>query len=159
MQFPRVSGSNLDRKRLDLPGDFAGEINIVLVAFQQWQQAEVDTWIPAARELEARHGGVRYYELPVIQRYNRLARVFINEGMRAGIPDPVSRARTVTLYLDKPAFRQALEMPDEEHIYVLVVDRLGKVLWRERAEYSDLKGAALVELLQGTDPTGAPPPP
>ena len=50
MQFPNVSGSNLERKRLELPDDFAGQINIVLVAFQRWQQAEVDTWIPAARQ-------------------------------------------------------------------------------------------------------------
>ena len=151
MQFPNVSGSNLERKRLDLPDDFAGQINIVLVAFQRWQQTEVDTWIPAARQLEARYEGVRYYELPVIQRPNVLGRVFINEGMRAGIPDPVSRARTVTLYLDKPAFRQALDMPDEEHIYVLVVDRAGRVLWRERERYSEEKGAALEELLKGID--------
>ena len=153
MQFPKVSGSNLDRQRLDLPGDFAGQINLLLIAFQRWQQAEVDTWIPAVRELEARYEGVRHYELPVIERLNSLARVFINEGMRAGIPDPLSRARTVTLYLDKSAFRQALDMPDEEHIYVLALDREGQVLWRERASYSEPKGAALVEWLQET---GAP---
>jgi hypothetical protein len=151
MQFPKAFGSNLERKRLELPNDFAGEINIVLIAFQRWQQAEVDTWIPAVRQLEARYQGVWYYELPVIERPNALARVFINEGMRAGIPDPVSRARTVTLYLDKRAFRMALEMPDEEHIYVLVVDRAGQVLWRERGRYSEAKVAALEELLQVAD--------
>ena len=149
MRFPTATGSNLERKRLELPGDLGGEINIVLIAFQRWQQAEVDTWILAVRQLEARYAGVQYYELPVIQRSNAWARVFINEGMRAGIPDPVSRARTVTLYLDKPTFRAALEMPDEEHIYVLVVDRAGRVLWRERGRYSEDKGAALDDLLKG----------
>jgi hypothetical protein len=147
MRFPKASGSNLERKRIELPEGFAQEFNIVLIAFQQWQQAEVDTWIPAARQLESRYDGVCYYELPVIQRFNLLARTFINEGMRAGIPDPLSRARTITLYLDKPAFRQALEMPDEEHIYILLVDRDGEVLWRERERYSEAKGAALADLL------------
>ena len=50
--------------------------------------------------------------------------------MRSGIPDPVARATTITLYLDKPAFRQALEIPDEESIVVMLIDRRGEVLWR-----------------------------
>ncbi len=43
------------------------------------------------------------------------SQVFINEGMRAGIPDPATRERTITLYIDKPAFQHALDMPDEAH--------------------------------------------
>jgi hypothetical protein len=63
--------------------------------------------------------------------------------MRSGIPDRLARERTITLYLDKAPFRQALDMPDEEHIYVLLIDHSGKVLWRERGVYEPDKGAAL----------------
>jgi len=49
MQFPSVTGSNLQRRKLDLPEGFEGELNLVLIAFQQWQQSQVDTWIPFAR--------------------------------------------------------------------------------------------------------------
>ncbi len=38
----------------------------------------------------------------------------LNEGMRAGIPERATRAHTITLYLDKAAFRQALAIPDEQ---------------------------------------------
>jgi hypothetical protein len=62
--------------------------------------------------------------------------MFINEGMRAGIPNPKTRERTITLYLDKAQFRRALGMPDEEHIYILLVDRQGKELFRARGPYS-----------------------
>jgi len=34
-------------------------------------------------------------------------------------------------------------MPDEDHIYVLLVDGDGQVLWRERGAYTPEKGAAL----------------
>ena len=73
---------------------------------------------------------MRYYELPVIQQLGSLSRTFINEGMRAGIRDPITRARTITLYLDKEAFRSALGFPDEETIYLLLIDRQGTILWR-----------------------------
>jgi hypothetical protein len=69
--------------------------------------------------------------------------------MRAGIPDPKARDRTVTLYLDKQDFRKTLDMPDEDRIYVLLVSKDGEVLWRARGDYSaDKEGslrAAIVE--------------
>ena len=143
VRFPQVAGSNLERKRLNLPQDFEGQVNILLVAFQQWQQGEVNTWIPSVQELEAAYPALRYYELPTIRPLNRLAQAFINGGMRAGIPDRLARQRTITLYLDKDAFRQALDLPDEEHIYVLVIDDAGNVLWRERGVFSPEKREAL----------------
>jgi hypothetical protein len=149
VRFPIVTGANLLRRKVTLPADLEGELNILLVAFQRWQQSVIDTWVPFARQLEETHEGVSYYELPVIQRMNVLARTFINEGMRAGIPDQVARERTITLYVDKLAFRQALELPSEEDIYVLLVDREGNVIWKEEGTFSPEKGEELAEELRG----------
>jgi len=149
LQFPTVTGSNLQREKLNLPQDFEGELNLVLIAFQQWQQSQVDTWLPFARQLEETHAGVRYYELPTIQRLNALARTFINEGMRAGIPDPVARERTITLYLDKRAFQEALQLPGEEDIHVLLLDRQGRVLWRAEGPFTAKDGESLAAAIRG----------
>jgi hypothetical protein len=150
--MPAVSGSNLQRERLNLPEDLEGEWNLVLIAFQQWHQRQVDTWLPFARQMEETYPSVRYYELPTIQRLNALARTFINEGMRAGIPDPVARERTITLYVDKGDFRAALDLPDEDNIYVLLLDRQGRVLWRAEGAFTPVKGESLAEALRGGQP-------
>ena len=149
MRFPAVTGSNLQRQKLSLPQDFRGELNLVLIAFQQWQQAQVDTWIPFVRQLEESHSGVRYYELPTIQRRSVLSRTLINEGMRAGIPDPVARERTITLYVDKRAFREALELPGEDDIHVILLDRQGRVRWRAEGAFTAEKGESLTAALRG----------
>jgi hypothetical protein len=149
MQFPTVSGSNLQRTKLTLPQDFQGERNLVLIAFQQWQQTQVDTWIPLARQLEETYPAMRYYELPTIQQLNAIARTFINEGMRAGIPDLVARERTITLYVDKKAFREALQLPGEDDIYVLLLDRQGWVLWRGEGAFTPEKGESLIAAIRG----------
>jgi hypothetical protein len=152
MQFPDVTGSNLQREKLNLPQDFQGELNLVLIAFQQGQQTQVDTWIPFARRLEETHPGVRYYELPTIQRLNVLARTFINEGMRAGIRDPLARDRTITLYVDKSAFREALQLPGEDAVYVLLLDRRGMVLWQAEGTFTQEKGESLAAAVRGGRP-------
>jgi predicted transcriptional regulator len=61
----------------------------------------------------------------------------------------VARARTITLYVDKAAFRQALELPHEEDIYVLLVDREGNVLWRAEGAFTPEKGESLAAVLRG----------
>jgi hypothetical protein len=102
MGFPTVSGSNLLRQKRILPQYFQGNFNLVFIAFQQWHQIEVDSWIPLAMMLEQQYEDLAYYELPTIQSLNSFSKMFINEGMRAGIPNPKTRERTITLYLDKP---------------------------------------------------------
>ena len=147
MTFPTVNGSNLLREKLTLPRDFQGRFNLVFIPFEQWQQMEVDSWGALAEELEKQFDGLVYYELPTIQSRNTIYKMFINEGMRAGIPNPKTRERTITLYLDKADFRAALDMPDEEHIYVLLVDRQGKEFFRARGPYSREGEAALRQIL------------
>jgi hypothetical protein len=152
MTFPTVSGSNLLRKKLTLPQDFQGKLNLVFVPFERWHQMEVDSWSFLAEELEEKYQDLVYYELPTLQNGGTFYKIFLNEGMRAGIPNPKTRERTITLYLDKADFRAALDMTDEEHIYVLVVDRQGKVFFRARGAYSREGEAALRRVLSGLMP-------
>ena len=132
-----------------LPEQLDGRLNLLLVAFRQAQQADVDTWLPYADALEARRPDVRAYELPVLAAAYRLARPFIDGGMRAAIPDPAVRRRTITLYLDKAAFRAALGVPGEDRIHVRLVDRDGATYWRTEGPWDAAKGAALDAVLEG----------
>jgi hypothetical protein len=148
MKFPEAVGSNLLRQKLTLPDDLQGELNILLVAFHQWHQSLIDTWLPLANQLEQSFPGVQVYEIPVIQKMNFFAQTFINEGMRAGIPNPTTRQKTITLYLEKQAFRRALDIPNEETIWVLVLDQQGNVLWQTSGAHSPENGAALLSAVQ-----------
>jgi hypothetical protein len=107
----------------------------------------VDSWSTTVEELEAQYKDLVYYELPTLQSRGSFYKIFLNEGMRAGIPNPKTRERTITLYLDKAKFQSALGMPDENHIYILVIDRQGKEFFRARGPYRREVEAALRETL------------
>lgn len=146
--FPLVSGYNLNRQEFEFPRDFEGELNLVIIPFQRYQQGIVDTWIPTAQELEASFPGFVYYELPTIYEMPVLSRTFLNEGMRAGIPDPTARERTITLYLDKQGFKSAIDIPDENDIYLFLVNRDGEILWRTTGEYTPEKADELLQFIR-----------
>jgi hypothetical protein len=144
-----VEGDNLEGKRYHLPADFEGERNVVLIAFQRRQQAQVDTWAPFLRKLAVERPDLRYYELPTIKEMGRVMRWVINRGMARGIEDPKARAATITLYTDKEPFIEALGLRTEEAISIVVVDRLGRVYWQTIGTYTPEKERVLREVLGG----------
>jgi len=100
-------------------------------------------------EFEELDPQLHYHELPTIDRLDPLARWFIDNGMRRGIPDEGARER-ITLYIDKTPFEQALQLPTEKTIYALLVDRSGNVLWRAEGDCDKTKAASLQEFLKGS---------
>ena len=81
---------------------------------------------------------------------NLLVRRFIANGMRSGIPDPKARAMTITLHLDKPAFRRSLQLPGEDRVYAMLVDRKGAVHWRAEGRCSEAAAKELRERIATT---------
>ena len=146
--FPSVKASNLEKRVFNLPADFEGERNLLLVAFEREQQKDVDTWLREMKRFEEIDPGFHYYELPTIQRPNAFMRWFIDTGMRHGIPDRKARERTITLYLEKKPFLDSLVITDQKKIYAFLVDREGKVMWRSEGVFDETKGASLRSALR-----------
>lgn len=145
--FPRAVGSNLEGRTFALPFDLEGKRNVVVVAFKREQQADVDTWMPFLKQTAAAHPELRVYEVPTLARGYRLMQSFIDGGMRRGIPDTAVRAATITLYINKAPLKRALRITDEDRIYVLLVDRDGRVYWRAAGPFDPARAADLAQHL------------
>ena len=48
---------------------------------------------------------------------------------------------------DKDAYRQALQIPSEDTIVLLLIDRMGTIFWRTEGPFDDAKAATLRALL------------
>lgn len=139
--FPDIQGENLNGETYAMPQDFEGELNLILIAFTQGQQTQIDTWLAHAETLEL--DALRVYEVPVLGSSYRLLRSIIDGGMRSGIDDPVARARTITFYGNKPALMDALSLPNEKTIYAVLVRSNGEVLWQAQGEANQENAASL----------------
>ena len=150
MLFPTVSGENLEGHKLTLPRDFEQKRNILVIAFKREQQRESETWAPLIKRLTTEYADLAFYELPTIAALSPLRRWWINNAMRSALPAQGTRHATITLYIEKEPFKQALEIPDEESIYVLLVDQSGTILWRSQGPLSQEKERDLTAFLQQT---------
>jgi len=147
MQFPEVEGKNLESKSYKLPHDLEGELNVLLVPFQRWHQNLVDSWGPYLEELIIRFPKVKFYELPSLSSAYKMVSFVIDGGMRAGIPKREVRERTITIYINKSKFKKALEIPNEQTIYLFLVNEKGEILWRKSGVYDDSKAEELTDYL------------
>jgi hypothetical protein len=144
---PKVIGEDLLKNIIEIPHDLHGGRNILIVAFKQWHQKIVNTWVPFLEDLVGKMSDLEFYEIPTIRRMNFLYRSIINGGMRAGIPSHETRGRTITLYIDKKPFRKALDIADEDDVHIFLIEREGKILWSAMGAFTPEKGTSLVEAL------------
>lgn len=135
--FPTITAENLNREKITLPDDLNGNPALVLVAYKQRQQLNVNTWLDRMGEIEEAIPGVTIIETPTISsgKWGWMAG-FIDGGMRSGIPDLAARGRTITLYTDVSLFNQALTIDSVDTIYAVLLDERGEFVDMVEGDYS-----------------------
>ncbi|MBT5925335.1 MAG: hypothetical protein HOH33_01815 [Verrucomicrobia bacterium] len=137
ISFPEVKGKSLQGNEILFPSVFKSQpYHVVMIAFEQEQQLEVNTWLPHLQTLTESRNDLDYFELPTINRMNALMRWIIYRGMRSGIKEDASRKRTVTLHIEKDPFKEALKIESESSIYAFLVDAEGNVMWKWKGLWS-----------------------
>lgn len=146
-QFPPIQATSLDSTRMNLPANFAGQLNLVIISFAREQQQEVNSWIDAVRKIESSHGEFRYYELPTMSRENLLYRWWFDEALRSNTTDKDLRSRILTAYVNKHTFKKSLYIKNEKRVVAILVDPKGHVYWRADGPYKDADMAAILSVL------------
>ena len=144
-RFPDVDVRSLQGTDLRLPADLPARRTLLLLAFRQWQQQEVDAWLALADQagwsadltVPADDRPFAAIEVPCISRRWGPTRRFIDGGMAASIRVPAVLARTWTAYTDVGRVQRALDIADGEHIWVGVLTRSGEVLEIARGTPTD----------------------
>ena len=155
-RFPLLGARNLEGSPVELPAGFAGEQNLVLVAFRREQQAAVDSWIAWYTSVAADHPGLRAYEVPVIATRWSPGRAMIDGGMARAVATGEARRRTLTVYGDVRRVTDGLGIEDTSEISVLLVDGAGRVTWRTTGAWSQPHVDELLAFLDapGSAPSG-----
>jgi hypothetical protein len=150
--FPEVRARNLEGDDVDLPGGFAGERNVVAIAFQRNHQGLVDSWVPWFEERSASDPALRFYEVPTIGRMWAPVRNFIDGGMAAAIREPVILRRTLTVYGDVNRLTEPLGIDDRSTIAILLVGPSGQVRWCGQGGFTPALAGDLEVVLDEASP-------
>jgi hypothetical protein len=148
--FPAISTYSLDKARVNLPADFAGKVNLLLISFEPEQAKDIDTWMPAAQALQHMNLEFRYYKLPVSNPENLIYRWWDSSSLRSVETDPETWHWIIPLYTNKEAFRRSLNISNEKEVVAALVDKTGRVLWKASGRITADKKASLTAAVTAT---------
>lgn len=122
--FPEMSGRDLHGRAVTLPDDIPDSQGVVIVAFQQRHQREVDRWV----EMFRTHAPLPIVEIPYISTLFRPIAGFVAQGMRGGITGGDARTRTITVYGNQRALARRLGASVNRPIVIAHRDRVIKAI-------------------------------
>lgn len=147
-EAPKLRGQTLDGKSIVLP-DFAhGEVMLLVLGASRKGGERTGPWKDHFIADFGTNPHATYYVAAMLQRVPAPFRGVIRAGMRSGTPN-AARSHVLTSVSDEDAWRNYLNMGDDNLPGVLLLDESGRVLWShvgvfDPNEYEHLKTVAAI---------------
>jgi hypothetical protein len=156
-RLPELRGEYLTGQEAVLPLAAGGRVALLLLGFTYEARFPVEAWAQRFREQFQSDPRVTFYEVPMIGGLARLAKWFIDNGMRRGTP-PGDYEHVITVYRETGAWKDRVHFGDPHAAYLILLGRTGEVVWRHAGPFDEHEYQALSakvsELLNTDSPRG-----
>lgn len=127
--FPEAKGTNLRKRRVRLPYELSGHINLLIIAFKHTQYVLIDQWSFFLKILEKDFPELKFYKIPTFGNIYKFIKNKLEKSMLSKVTEMDSQERIITLFLNKKKFRKTLNIPHENTIFLFLIDKKGNVFW------------------------------
>jgi hypothetical protein len=135
--FPLLTSDDLAGRKVLLPDAARGRVALLMLGFTYDSRWAVEKW---AKEFQSVFGGqpdVTFFEVPVIGGMGRLAKWFIDSGMRKGTPKEL-HGNVMTVYGggDRLKALMGFRKSAENDAYLALLDQTGRVAWLHHGAFA-----------------------
>lgn len=141
---PDLKGKFLTGRNATLPDAASGKVALLLFGFSYDSRHAVEAWTKRFRGDFDKASEVTFYEIPMIGGMARMAKWFIDSGMRRGTPKS-DQENVVTVYGGTGQWKERLGVTDEKLAYLVLIDQKGNVVWRHGGPFEEGQYNALSE--------------
>jgi hypothetical protein len=142
--FNRLAARDLTGRTCWIPDVFAGERNLIFVAFRRQQQSMIDSWNSWLMTSFA-ESGYCFYEVPVLAQWWAPVRSIIDGGMATAVLDQKARQMTLTIYGNVSRITRPLDIGDRSTVSIFLTDHKGNVLDRATGSFDEETAERLLE--------------
>ena len=129
-RFPEVTAESLAKTLESIPDSAKGKVTLIVVAFLQQSQPQLDSWLGPFAERFGSKEGFTFYEVPMISSGYKFMRFVIDSGMRGGTPKNKHK-NVVTMYGDVEKYMNELNL-EARYGYAFLLDKEGIIRWQEK---------------------------
>lgn len=149
--LPDVAGQNLSGAFTHLSAAVGGKIAVVVFSFSKSGGKDTQIWDKELVTDFSSSPTVAFSTVINLESAPRLLRGVIVSGIKNSIPPPLHPS-TIVSYENEELWKQHLNVADDSHAYVILLDKDGRIRWMSSgsfsgAEYKELK-AQIEKLIQ-----------
>jgi hypothetical protein len=126
--MPPLRGEFLSGRKAVLPDAAHGRVALVAAGFSYDSRFAVEAWAARFRQDFGADSAVAFFEVPVIGGLARMARPFIDGGMRRGTPRALHE-NVITVYGGAGEWKLRLGFREPDDACLVLLDRDGRVVW------------------------------
>ena len=151
--FPRLEAEFLTGRKAVLPDAAAGKSALILMGFTYDSRHDVEAWVEHMGGDVGPNDRVTYFQVPVIGGMGRMAKWFIDSGMRKGTPKALHE-NVITVYGGVDRWKKAMGFTKahEKSAYLALLGPDGRIQWMHHGGFSEEAMAALKTAMAGADP-------
>jgi hypothetical protein len=146
--LPTLRGRDLTGHGVRLPDATRGKVTLVSMGFSYESRFPVEAWTNRFRADFGADRRVNYYEVPMIGGMGKLARGFIDGGMRKSTPKEL-QDNVVTVYDDVSEWKKRMGDPGGDVAHVLLLDAQGRVVERHTGMFDEAAYKRLAAATRG----------
>jgi len=135
-RLPELRGEFLTGRPVVLPQAAQGRVALLLLGFTYKSRFAVEAWAKRFRMEFPSDPRLTFFEAPMIGGAARLAKWFIDSGMRRGTPKS-DYEHVITVYTDTRAWKQRVRYTNPDAAYLILIDRMGKIAWLHQGAFDD----------------------
>lgn len=131
--FPIVTGNSLQEEPFTIPSDIESFPVVLIVGYKQNSQFDIDRWILGITQSDS---NVALYEIPTLPGLaTKLAKGYIDSGMRSGIPER-DWDKVITVYGDAKKITELTGTTNPNNARVLLLSENNEIIWFHDQGYS-----------------------
>jgi hypothetical protein len=145
-RLPPLRGQFLTGRDVTLPDATEGRAAVLLMGFTYASRTPVEAWGAWFRTTFEQEPGVTFFEMPIIGGPAKLARWFIDSGMRRGTPASLHE-HVITVYSKSGDWktRMGVTPANDKDAFVVLLDSQGMVRWLHRGGFDQARADELRE--------------
>jgi hypothetical protein len=137
--LPALHGELLTGRDADLPALTHGKLALVAFGFSRGSSKAVEAWGVRFKTAYASDTSLTWLEVPMINGgMARMMKPLIQGGMRGGTPE-ADRPHVMTVWGAPKEWKDWLAVEEPNAAYVVLLDREGRVRWRDSAPLDDVR--------------------
>jgi hypothetical protein len=128
--FPRLEAEFLTGRKAVLPDAAAGKSALILMGFTYDSRHDVEAWVEQMGGEIGPNEKITYFQVPIIGGMGRMAKWFIDSGMRKGTPKALHE-NVITVYGGVDRWKKAMgfSKAHEKSAYLALLGPDGRIQW------------------------------